>query len=341
MQSALAAVPDGGAVLLAVSGGSDSMALVGPAMWAARGRIGVFTVTVDHGLRPESGAEAKAVGAYLDSIVDSAIVTRVVPQGDAGPEGNARTARYGRIAQVARAGGELLTQQAALAGPLPVLLGHTADDQAETVLLGLGRGSGARSIAGMRARGWLPGTDDVPLIRPYLRLRRADLRQVCRAADHPWVEDPTNDLNGPWRAADGSPLRRSAIRHQVLPALAEVLGESVVDSLGRTARMARDDDDFLSELANSLRETCTIEQQSGAVPVVVCKKLAAHPRPLRTRLLRELAAQAGGRPGELVYGHVAALDRLVCGADNKRQIDLPGAVARREAGIIYFRPEEK
>ena len=111
MTETLAAVPDGGAVLLAVSGGSDSMALTKVAMWAARGRIEVLTTTIDHGLRPESGAEAAAVDRYLQRIVDSSIVTRVSPQGDDGPEGNARRARYERIAEIARAGGQMVASR--------------------------------------------------------------------------------------------------------------------------------------------------------------------------------------------------------------------------------------
>lgn len=362
MRAALGQLPEGSAVLLAVSGGSDSMALVGPALWAARGRVGVFTVTVDHGLRPESAAEAKAVDRFLSQRVDSSIATRVEPTGTDGPEGNARVARYERIAQVARMGGQLLEQHGGPAGPLPVLLGHTSNDQAETVLLGLGRGSGPRSIAGMRPHGFLPTTTDVPMIRPYLHLTRSQLRTVCRELDYPWVEDPTNELAGPWQAADGSPLRRSAIRHVALPALEQALGGGVVGALSRTAQMLRDDDDLLTTLANLLRQEVVVPAAEAPAPtlnpsaadfvvarpaagtpavVVDCKKLATHPRPLRTRLLRELAAEVTGRPGELVYGHVDGLDRLIVGADNKRRIDLPGANAYREANYLYFQPEEK
>lgn len=350
MTETLAAVPDGGAVLLAVSGGSDSMALTKVAMWAARGRIEVLTTTIDHGLRPESGAEAAAVDRYLQRIVDSSIVTRVSPQGDDGPEGNARRARYERIAEIARAGGQMVASRHAgwdpagpLAqwtsepdAPLPVLLGHTCDDQAETVLLGLGRGSGPRSIAGMRRIDALPDHPDVPMIRPYLHMRRRDLRVVCRELDLPWIDDPTNAPDGQWRAADGSPLRRSAIRHDILPNLDTALGGGVVDALARTADILRDDDDLLSTLALAIGRTAVTSRGAGVV--IDCADLAHHPRPLRTRVLREAVTGVGKKSGELVYWHVDALDRLITGEDNKLHIDLPGAFARREDDLLYIAP---
>lgn len=331
MIEALAGVPDGAAVLLAVSGGSDSMALTKVAMWAARGRIEVLSTTIDHGLRPESAAEALAVDRYLQRVVDASIVTQVqATVGDAGPEGNARAARYARIADIARAGGRMKGT-----GPLTVLLGHTADDQAETVLLGLGRGSGARSVAGMRAVGSLPGHDDVPMARPYLHMRRADLRTVCRELDLPWVNDPTNEIDGPWRAADGSPLRRSAIRHRVLPELDSALGGGVIEALGRTALMARDDDDALSAIAHEIGRE--LVRDSGDGVVIPAKELAAKPRALRTRILREALAKVA-RAGDVVYWHINALDRLACGVDNKRDIDVPGAFARRADDLIFIAP---
>ncbi|VEI13651.1 tRNA lysidine(34) synthetase TilS [Trueperella bialowiezensis] len=351
MTEALAAIPDGGAVLLAVSGGSDSMALTKVAMWAARGRIEVFSATIDHGLRPESEAEALAVDNYLQRVVDQSIITRVKPEGGDGPEGNARAARYARLAEIARAAGKMIASRHAgwdprglleqwtawPDAPIPVLLGHTSDDQAETVLMGLGRGSGARSIAGMRQIDSLPGHPDVPMMRPYLKLRRHELRTVCRELDLPWVDDPTNDIDGDWRAADGTPLRRSAIRHTVIPALEQALGGGVTDALFRTAAMAQEDDEFLSSLANAIaHDIC--EPGEGGVVVLPCERLANYPRPLRTRVLREVVASVGKRPGDLVYWHVDALDRLVIGEDNKLHIDLPGAFARRESDLLTIAP---
>ncbi|MDP9806636.1 tRNA(Ile)-lysidine synthase [Trueperella bonasi] len=351
MTEALAAIPDGGAVLLAVSGGSDSMALTKVAMWAARGRIEVLTTTIDHGLRPESADEAKEVDRYLQRVVDSTVVTRVIPQGDEGPEGNARRARYDRLAEIARAGGEMIAGRhrgwnpaGPLAqwtdwpdAPLPVLTGHTADDQAETVIMGLGRGSGPRSIAGMRSIDSMPGHPDVPLMRPYLSMRRSDLRVVCRELDLPWVDDPTNEPDGQWRAADGGPLRRNAIRHEILPKLDTVLGGGVVDALIRTASIAREDDDLLSSLAQAISRD--LLRSRGAGVVINCAALATHPRPLRARVLRAAVQEIGS--GELAYWHVDALDRLVTGEDNKIHIDLPGAYARRESDQLYIAPQPR
>src|SRR5699024_10892879 len=138
------------------------------------------------------------------------------------PEAAARTARYAALADAA--------QDAAA-----VLLGHTIDDQAETVLLGLGRGSGARSLAGMPAAAGL-------WRRPFLGLRRSDTEACCTALGLGWAEDPTNAPDGPWRRADGGPLRRAAVRHHVLPALEDALGPGVAEALARTAQRLRDDE---------------------------------------------------------------------------------------------------
>lgn len=331
MSEALAPIPDGGSVLLAVSGGSDSMALTKVAMWASGGRLEVLSATIDHGLRPESGREALAVERYLRRVVDTPIATRVevASSGGDGPEGNARAARYARLAQIARAGGKLKNT-----APLTVLLGHTADDQAETVLMGLGRGSGARSISGMARRGHLPGHPDVPMVRPYLHLRRGDLRAVCRHLDLPWVEDPTNALDGPWRSASGAPLRRSDIRHRVMPALQEALGPGVVNALCRTATMAREDDEALSAAADRVGGDVT-----GSEGIDV-RALAAQPRAVRTRVLREAAGRVG-RAGDIVYWHIDALDRLVCGADNNCELHLPGAYAYRRDNLLTLKRAEK
>ncbi|MDD7465598.1 MAG: tRNA lysidine(34) synthetase TilS [Actinomycetaceae bacterium] len=347
LQAVFAQLPIGAPVLLAVSGGADSMALAASARYAARERaIELHSLTVDHGVRRESADEAHAVQRQLMELGIAARIQRVHVDGASthgarsgssrssqGPEGNARVARYQALADEALRLGRERGEQAA-----PVLLGHNADDQAETVLLGLARGSGARSIAGMPQVGALPEHPQVPMIRPLLEMRSAQLRTVCQELGISWVEDPTNQLDGQWRAADGSPLRRSAVRHRVIPLLEEVLGEGVVPALVRTGQLLAADDAALMEAARDALAAVSLEtpgrgHQLAAVRIR-CAQLATYPQAVRTRSLRTAALSVGARPGELFFSHISALDKLVVGRENNIHIDLPGARATKQQGVL-------
>ncbi len=330
------AFPVDSRVLLAVSGGADSMALAASAHFVARERnIQLYCVSVDHGIRPEATSEVQLVKDYWNA---RGIVTRGVqvelPTGQ-GPEGDARKARYDVLAKYAyELGGEY---------PVPVLLGHNADDQAESVLLGLGRGSGTRAISGMPAVGTLPLHKDVPMYRPLLGFTRAELRTVCNELTVPFVDDPTNELVSTWTQADGSPLRRSALRHEILPALDRVLGGGVVQALGHTASMLQDDEQVLQDLAEQAYAKASVSNKKSELDIagsvlLDCKILQTYPRALRSRVLRQAFLACGGRGGELVFWHIATLDRLVTGKDNKLGIDLPGVKTWRANGKLEFTP---
>lgn len=316
---------------VAVSGGSDSLALARIALFVAR-RDGYVlrAVTVNHGIRPEAGREAAQVAARLRSWgYDDAAAVSVDLGGGSSPEGQARAARYAALAEAAGAGS-------------PVLLGHTADDQAETVLLGLGRGSGARSLAGMPEAGPLPGHPELTALRPLLGLRRAALRAALQNEGLAWVEDPSNEPDGQWRAAGGGPLTRAALRARALPALSEALGPGTVEALARTARLLRRDNEALDTWA--ARELATWEERGavqeagepGGGVVVPHALLRELPAAVRTRILRALALRAGARAGELTAGHIEALDALVTGPGGVRHCDLPGARALRRDNIVVF-----
>lgn len=307
-------------VLLAVSGGADSMALADTSAWLApRYGIQLHAVTVDHSIRAESAAEAKQVYGWLIELGIQAQVVRVDLGADGGPEGAARISRYQALGKVAA---ELSA---------PVLLGHNADDQAETVLLGLGRGSGPRSIAGMPPTGTLPECPAVRMFRPLLGLRAAELRTVCQERGVPWVEDPSNAPDGPWRAADNSPLRRSALRYRAIPVLEEVLGSGVVPALARTATMLQADNSVLEAQVDNLWENLVqVENRgSGTVVVISCAELQKQPQAIRTRILYRAFEIGGAKTGQLVNWHVMAVDSVVTGCDNRLRIDLPGAIAWR------------
>jgi tRNA(Ile)-lysidine synthase len=220
-----------------------------------------------------------------------------------GPEAAARTARYRALQDAADALGR------------DVLLGHTLDDQAETVLLGLGRGSGPRSVAGMRVR-------TGRLVRPLLSVRRATTIAACAALGLEAWHDPHND--------DPS-FQRVRLRREVLPLLEDVLQGGVAESLSRTAALLQDDLDALDALVPRISPA-----QDGGLDVAA---LAGLPKALRTRTLRSWARSLGADPLSAV--HLAALDALVSDWHGQGTVDLPGgARVRRLSGRIVGQPAD-
>lgn len=391
-------------VLVACSGGADSLALAASAAFEA-GRVGrsvrsrgyavrAGAVIVDHGLQPGSSEVAERAAEQCRALgLDPVLVRRAVwPRrgGDVasadvaeavavavaverrtgrgksahkairptfgkenatrptfdrgGPEAAARDARYGALAAAAEETGAAL-----------VLLGHTLDDQAEQVLLGLARGAGARSLAGMpRERGIFR--------RPFLGLRRAQTEAVCRASGLEFWTDPTNLLPDAAASAPYTPLR-SQVRARVLPVLEETLGPGVAEALGRSADQLRDDADLLDTLAAELLErACEVAAAHAAEspedpdrPAALKAAGAAtgerdaehaldagvleraHPA-LRRRALRLAALAVGCPPSDTTTRHVDALDALVVSWRGQGPADLPGgARARRACGSLFLR----
>lgn len=307
------------ALVVGLSGGADSLALALTTIdVAARAGIPVITVTVDHGLREGSDEEARRVADLAASLGARAVVETVMLGGHGGPEGAAREARRAALRAVGAREGA------------PILLGHTMDDQAETVLLRLARGSGPsslRAIAPISRDG-----DGVTWLRPLLKLRRTDTEEACAQAGLAPVHDPTNDIDGPWRAADGSPLRRSALRHGAIPALASALGIDPVPALARTAALCAEDDDALSDRARALAAAArvaddTVPADRGMSVALAIAPLRGAPRAVRTRALREAAQAAGIRA--LSSAHIDAVDGLVVAWRGQGPIDLPGGLASR------------
>ena len=307
------------ALVVGLSGGADSLALALTTIdVAARAGIPVITVTVDHGLREGSDEEARRVADLAASLGARAVVETVMLGGHGGPEGAAREARRAALRAVGAREGA------------PILLGHTMDDQAETVLLRLARGSGPsslRAIAPISRDG-----DGVTWLRPLLKLRRTDTEEACAQAGLAPVHDPTNDIDGPWRAADGSPLRRSALRHGAIPALASALGIDPVPALARTAALCAEDDDALSDRARALAAAArvaddTVPADRAMSVALAVAPLRGAPRAVRTRALREAAQAAGIRA--LSSAHIDAVDDLVVAWRGQGPIDLPGGLASR------------
>ncbi|MCM6772783.1 tRNA lysidine(34) synthetase TilS [Nocardia sp. CDC159] len=289
-----------GVVAVALSGGADSLALTAAAVNAADA---VDALIVDHGLQSGSDRVAAAAAEVALGLgCRSARVLRVRVGGTGGLEAAARRARYDALA-AARDG-------------LPVLLGHTLDDQAETVLLGLARGSGARSIQGMA-----PFAD--PWGRPLLGVRRADTRRLCADLGLRPHEDPHNSA---------PEFTRVRLRAQVLPLLEEVLGGGVAPALARTAEQLRADNAVLDELAERLLVAAT-----DGVTLSI-ETLATAPTALRRRAIRAWLV-AGGAKG-LTDKHLRAVDALVTHWHGQGGVAVGGAkpgtrlVAAREHGRL-------
>ena len=320
VRQVLTGLDPGVTVLVACSGGADSLALAAAGVFEGRkAGLRVVGVTVDHGLQPGSVAQADRVVAQLRAIgADETVTARVTVDdaGGLGPEAAARRARYAVLEQVADH-----------LGAAVVLLGHTRDDQAETVLLGLTRGSGGRSLAGMRR-----GFDRYR--RPLLDVGRDETVTACQVEGLDYWEDPHNSDPG---------YTRVRVRQRVLPVLEEELGPGVAAALARTADQLRADMDLLDDLADQAYAAVAGPVTAGAggpagPPVLSVTVLAEQPAALRTRVLRLAALAAGAPAAELFHEHVLALDTLVTGWRGQRWIDLPGHLRGvREDGWIRFR----
>ncbi len=328
---ALADVAAGALVLVACSGGPDSLALAaGLAFVGPRAGWRSGAVVVDHGLQAGSDeVAARTAGACRAMGLDPVVVHRVRVTGPG--EAGARDARYAALTAVADE-----------AGAAAVLLGHTLDDQAETVLLGLARGSGPRSLAGMSpVRG--------PFRRPLLGITRAQTHAACAAQGlDPW-HDPTN--------TDG-PNLRSRVRHQVLPVLDEVLGPGITIALARTADLAREQADAIDALAAQLLAAAS-DRAAASDPAAASDLvdhpgepsagpgdgwdvdvLAGAPDGVRRAALRLAALGAGASPGALGRTHVLALDALLTDWHGQGPVPLPGGLegVRRCGRLFLQRP---
>jgi tRNA(Ile)-lysidine synthase len=297
VRSSLATLPAGSLVLVACSGGADSLALAAATSFVAP-RMGLRAglVTVDHGLQPGSASRALSVAASFDDLAPVEVRT-VEVAGPGGPEAAARNVRYAALE--AAAGDH---------GAAAVLLGHTRDDQAETVLLALARGAGPRGMSGMPVRRGL-------LLRPFLGVARSETRKACAALGLEIWDDPHNQ---------DFAYARARVRADLLPALIAALGPGVVDNLARTAGQLAADNAALDALA-----AAEVRDE------LVVTDLSVLPDAIRTRVLHQWARRLGVPGGALSHRHVAALDALITDWHGQGSTALPGGVqvARREGRL--------
>jgi len=296
-----------GLVLVALSGGPDSLALAAAtAFEAPRAGVRAGAVIVDHGLQNGSADVAAAAASRAAALGLDPVIVRAVAVGtEGGPESAARTARYAA-----------LSEAAADTGALTVLLGHTLDDQAETVLLGLARGSGATSLQGMAAVTGLYS-------RPLLGIRRSQTEQFCIDSGlEPWT-DPQN--------ADPA-FTRVRVRTSVLPMLERELGPGIAEALVRTADQLREDSDALDHFAEEIAEELADIAEAGiSLPV---RALEANPAALRQRLIR--LAVLSEFHVNLSRAHTLEVARLVTDWHGQGAVDLPGVRVERRGALLVF-----
>jgi tRNA(Ile)-lysidine synthase len=318
--------PDGGAsgeavilhdsplVLVALSGGPDSLALA-LALGFEQEKCGVRAgaVIVNHGLQRASAEVAERAAEQARACgLDPVVVRRVaVTDEGGGPEADARAARYSAFGDVARE-----------TGATAVLIGHTLDDQAETVLLGLARGSGARSLAGMRV---ISRTDrgspsqDLTFVRPLLGLRREVVAQsLADQAITPWLDPQNTDET----------FRRVRVRKTVLPVLEAELGPGMAEALARTAAHLTADADYLDARATDALHTALTPEGALDTRVLVSLDSVIRLRCVRMWLISQL-----GQP-QLSSAHVAAVDELIMNWHGQDALNLPGgSVSRRDSAL--------
>lgn len=284
----------GDTFLVAVSGGADSLALAYALVIESKNlALNAIAVTVDHQIQSNSGVQAAKVAEQLKEMgYGKVFIEKVVVASDSNIESNARDVRYQAIYKVAQ---EAKAEK--------VFLGHTFNDQAETVLLGLARGSGTRSLSGMSEANDL-------YLRPLLGITRSQTEQACIELGLEFWQDPHNF---------DTDFTRVRVRREVIPFLEEKLNPAISEALVRTAALARDDADALDQWAE--REAAGLNLAD-----LDCAHLATLPRAITTRILRIAALSAGTTPGALTFEHVGAMEALISAWKGQGALGLPGGV---------------
>ena len=326
----------GDRVGVAVSGGADSVALL-LLLLELRTRLGIVLSVVhfNHKLR---GAASDADETFVARLarehglvfhVERRNVAAQAKRNKANLEDTARRARYGFFAKLVEHGH--LTR---------VAVAHTTDDQAETVLAHILRGTGLTGLGGIH-----PVAEHI--VRPLIELRRAELRAFLRSRKQTWREDATNRDTARMRAR---------IRKQLLPVLEKRFQPAVVEHLANLAELAREDEVFLN-LLTSERAAAIFEREADTARVSVKELLASGPpkernadgaegtqkknedtRALSKRLIRFIVKEWKPRAGQLNAEHVQAVLELAEQGKNGKSVELPGGLeVRRERGTLVFR----
>ena len=293
---------ESGPVIVGCSGGPDSLALADAAAWAVPHNGGALTVVVvDHGLQSDSAEVAEQAADACRAIgIDDVQIRRVQVGTQGGPEAAARTARRQALLDVAQERG---AQQ--------ILLAHTLDDQAETVLLRLARGSGARSLAAMQPC-------DAPWHRPFLDLPRHLVHQVARERFEPLGFTPWDDPHN-----HDPRFARVRVRNS-MDMLETDLGPGLTANLARSAKLLGDDADALDVWAHG-EFTRIVDTQDHSCSADLTA-LAELPRAVRTRVLRLMHQHIVGVHEDLTFDHIQQVEALVSRWKGQGPTSLPGEV---------------
>ena len=284
----------GDTVLVAVSGGADSLALAAGLLTEAKEKaIRPIAVIIDHALQPNSADVAMNTKAELAKAGYTNIeIKRIKVEITDGMEASARRARYAALNEIAES-----------TNAVAIFLGHTRDDQAETVLLGLARGSGTRSLSGMAER-----IDKYR--RPLLSITRSQTEAACKEVAIKYWNDPHNQ---------SMEYARVRVREKVLPLMESEIGPGIADALTRSAKILRDDADALDQWAEEvLDEIDPIE--------IDIETLASLPRAIRSRVIRKAIYLAGAPSGSLSAEHLEPVEALVTAWKGQGPVSLPGGV---------------
>jgi tRNA(Ile)-lysidine synthase len=284
----------GDCILVAVSGGADSLALAYATLIESTPlAIKAIAVTIDHQLQEKSSDQAAKVEKQLRAMgYQDVVVAKVKVSLESGLEAGARSARY-----------EALQKIAVEKNAVKVLLGHTRDDQAESVLLGLARGSGTRSLSGMASENGI-------YLRPLLALTRAQTEAACTEFGIEYWNDPHNENHD---------FSRVRVRREVLPVMEEQIGPGIAAALARSAALLRDDADALDAITSA-------EISRHNLTDLECSELELLPRAIRTRILRSAIYAAGAPSGSISADHIGAVEALVTSWHGQGLVSLPGGV---------------
>jgi tRNA(Ile)-lysidine synthase len=284
----------GDTVIVAASGGADSSALAAALLPECEAKsISVVPLIVDHGLQKNSADVAHEAKKELTKLGYEIIeIRKISVEITDGVEASARRARYAALNEVAKSH-----------NAVAIFLGHTKDDQAETVLLGLARGSGTRSLSGMAQR-----IDNYR--RPLLLITRAQTEAACEEAGIKFWRDPHNQ---------SMEFTRVRVRENVLPMMEKEIGPGVTDALTRSARLLRDDADALDQWADEVFD----ELDPISLDIATLETL---PRAIRSRVLRKAIYLAGAPSGSLSADHIEPVESLVTAWKGQGAISLPGGV---------------
>ena len=298
----------GDLVMVACSGGADSLALAAAtAFEAPRAELRAGAIVIDHAMQEGSGIVAAETAQKLAKLGLYPVEIRTVVVGsEGGPEAAARTARYAALDKVAEE-----------AGANAILLGHTLNDQAETVLMGLARGSGAKSLNGMARVSGL-------YLRPLLGIKRETTEAFCTDSGlEPW-HDPMNKDEA---------YTRVRVRQNLLPALEAELGPGIAEALARTAETLREDDEVLAELA--MAAYLKVAKEGGTQISIGVQEFKDLPLAIRHRVVA-LAAVVLQAP-MLARVHILAIDELVDSWHGQKPLTLPGIRVERTGETLALK----